>query len=90
MADVTEAALGIQPASPDPQLDSQTDVGEGEGLSQDLLGMVFGDESLIDSEKEFQDSLLDSEKAFQGSLQQVFREFPLSTYNYTPLTLSNS
>jgi hypothetical protein len=60
--------------SPETRLDSQADEGEGEGLSQDLSGMVFGDGTLLDSEKEFQDSLLDSEKVFQDNLRQVFCE----------------
>ncbi|KAE9370844.1 hypothetical protein N431DRAFT_343437 [Stipitochalara longipes BDJ] len=81
MADVTEEALGIQATSPEPLLDSQTDGGEGEGLSQDLLGMAFGDDTLLDSEKEFQDSLLDTEKAFQDSLRQVFCELPPSLHS---------
>jgi len=78
IAGMDEAAL-IRSVSPEPRLDSQTDAGEGKGLSQDLLGMVFGDETLIDSEKEFQDSLGDAEKAFQDSLQQVFCEYLLTS-----------
>jgi hypothetical protein len=60
MADVTQDALSIEATSPEPRLDSQAEEGEGEGLSQDLSGMVFGDGTLLDSEKEFQDTLLAS------------------------------
>lgn len=69
MADVTEEELGIQAGSPEVAGDPV----EGDGLSQNLSGMVFGiDDSLLDSEKEFQDSLSDVEKEFQDSLRQIF------------------
>ncbi len=84
MADVTEEALGIQATSPEPGLEGQAEEGEGEGISQDLLGMAF-DDALIDSEKEFQDSLLDSEREFQSRLHRVFCKFPLSTILDPPL-----
>ena len=74
MADVDEAALGIN-SSPEYKT---ADEGEGEELSQDLLGMAFDkDTLLVDSEQEFQDSLLPAEKQFNDSLLSVFCEFSL-------------
>jgi hypothetical protein len=74
MADVNENALGIR-SSPEPLL---ADEGEGEGLSQDLLGMAVDDGALlVDSGKEFQDSLLPTEKEFQDRLRDVFCKYPL-------------
>ncbi len=69
MADVTVEELGVRAESPE----EAGDPVEGDGLSQNLSGMVFGiDDSLLDSNKEFQDSLSDAEKEFQDSLRQIF------------------
>jgi len=72
MANVTEEELGIRAESPE----AAGDPVEGEELSQDLSGMVFGiNDTLLDSEKEFQDSLSDAEKEFQDSLRQIFCKY---------------
>jgi hypothetical protein len=81
MADVTEEGLEIHAESPE----AAGDPVEGEGLSQNLSGMVFGiDDSLLDSEKEFQDSLSDVEKEFQDSLRQIFCKCSNFETHYTP------